>query len=220
MKDLVIFGTGGFAREVHELVEDINEIRAEWNLLGFLDGNSERWGTEVHGLPVLGGPSWLKDHPEVHVVVAVGNTAVRQRLVHQMRGTGHQAFATLVHPRALVGRRVTIGTGSIICAGTVITTDIQIGQHVIINLNCTVGHDSRLDAFVTIAPGVNVSGNVYVAPGCDLGTNSTIIQGLSIGHWSILGAGAVVSKDVPPNVTAVGIPAKPIKERPDGWQLQ
>lgn len=217
MNDLVIFGSGGFGREVHQLVLDVNAQQASWNLLGFLDGDPSRHGTAIHDLEILGDESWLADRPAVDVVVAVGSTAAKRRVVRRLAELRHPRFASLVHPSAWVGRGVRLGPGSLVCAGSLLTTDIEVAEHVILNLDCTVGHDSRLADFVTAAPSVNVSGQVTVGEGCDLGTGSTIIQGVEIGRWSVVGAGAVVVRDVPPNTTAVGVPAKPIKSRPDGW---
>lgn len=217
MNDLVIFGTGGHAREVHQLVEDVNATQETWQVLGFLDGNASRHGSMVHGLPVLGGVEWLTEHSSVRVVVAVGNTAAKRKIVRQIAGVGGIEFATLIHPRAWVGNRVQIGAGSMICAGALVTTDIEIHRHVIINIGTTVSHDTVIADFVTVAPTVNISGSVQVGEGCDLGTGSTIIQGIKIGDWSILGAGAVAVRDIPANVTAVGVPATVIKERDAGW---
>ncbi len=220
MKDLVIFGTGGFAREVHQIVEDFDQDKSAWNFIGFLDGNPESHNKEIHGFPVLGGAEWLAGRHGVAVVVAIGGPAGKRKLVEQIRAVDETSFATLVHPLAWVGNRVSLGEGVVICAGTLITTDIRIGNHVILNLDCTVGHDSCIEDYVTVAPSVNISGCVKVGEGCDLGTNSTVIQGITIGHWSVVGAGAVVVRNIPSNTTAVGIPAKPIKERPEGWQEQ
>lgn len=219
MKELVIFGTGGFAREVHTVVEDINAESASWNMLGFLDGNASMHGKSVHELPVLGDSDWLRERANVAVIVAVGSTPAKRKIVESMRGFGHEAFATLIHPRAWLGKRVTVGAGTVVCAGTSITTDIEIGSHVILNLDCTVGHDSMLSDYVTVAPSVNVSGSVSLGEGVDVGTAAAVIQGITVGEWSIIGAGAVVVKDLPANVTAVGVPAKPIKERERGWHL-
>lgn len=217
MKNLVIFGTGGFGREVAELVEDINAAAPTWNLIGWLDGNAATHGHEVHGLPILGNTDWLTSAPETEVVVAVGNPGVKRRIVQQL---GNANFATLVHPTVKIRSRVQLGQGCVICEGTQITTNIDIHNHVIVNLGCTIGHDTVIHDYVTVAPGVNISGNVVVGEGSDLGTGSKIIQGLTIGDWSIIGAGAVVSKEIPANVTAVGVPAKVIKERENGWHLQ
>lgn len=217
MKDLVIVGTGGFAREIHQLVEDLNDERASWNVLGFVDDDVRKAGGSIHDLPILGTRGWLGSRP-VAVALGVGATAARRHLVRSLREGGTDlSFPVLRHPRASIGNRVTIGEGTIICAGNLITTDLTIGSHVILNLDCTVGHDATIEDFVTMAPSVNISGSVRVGEGCDLGTGATVIQGVEIGEWTIVGAGAVVVRDLPPNVTAVGVPATVIKERDAGW---
>ena len=184
-------------------------------MLGWLDGNLENHGNQVHELPIFGDVSWLVSRPEVHVVVAVGGPSSKKRIVESI---GESKFATLIHPDVRIRSRIRIGGGSIICEGTQMTTNIKLGRHTIVNLGCTVGHDSVLEDFVTVAPGVNISGNVTIGTGTDLGTGSKIIQGINVGRWTVVGAGAVVSRDLPANVTAVGVPARIIKERPDGWQ--
>jgi len=213
LKDLIIFGTGGFAREVHQIVEDLNKDFTQWNFLGFLDDNLDKHGLEVHSFPVLGDRNWLEHYPNVYVVVGVGNPRARAGIVKRIREVvPNPLFATLVHPLAWVGNRVEVGEGSVICAGNLITTDIRINQHVILNIDCTVGHDAVLGDFVTVNPSVNISGNVIVGNGTELGTGSAVIQGITIGEGAIIGAGAVVVKDLPSYVTAVGVPAKIIKE--------
>jgi acetyltransferase-like isoleucine patch superfamily enzyme len=82
-----------------------------------------------------------------------------------------------------------------------------------------VGHDSRVDDYALLAPGVHISGYVHVGEGCDLGAGATIVPSAELGAWSIVGAGATVTGSLPPNCTAVGTPARPIKTRPDGWHL-
>ena len=218
MKDLAIYGTGGFAREVHQLIEDINADDRSWNVLGFVDDDASA-PSVVHDLPVLGRADWLDGRP-VAVAVGVGSTAARRRIVSDVhRNSPEVEFPTLVHPLAWVGNRIDIGQGTIVCAGNLLTTDLLVGAHVILNLDCTVGHDSAVADFVTVAPSVNVSGRVAVGEGCDLGTGATIIQGIEIGPWAVVGAGAVVVRDVPADSTVVGVPAKVIKQREPGWHL-
>ncbi|MDX8289031.1 acetyltransferase [Metabacillus indicus] len=224
MGKFVVFGTGGFAREVHEIIEYVDEqwsmVQEKPSLLGFLDGNIEMHGKEVHGLPVLGGLEWLERNKDVGVVVAIGNPGVKRKIVQQIKQIGGINFPSIIDPRAVIGARVKIGEGCIICANTIITTDILIKDFVILNISCTIGHDTTIEDYVTIAPGANISGNVDIKEGTDIGTATAIIQGKTIGAWSIIGAGAVVVKDVPNNVTAVGNPSKVIKEREEKWQLQ
>ncbi|MFW8625426.1 acetyltransferase [Deinococcus sp. ME38] len=216
---IVIVGTGGHAREIHELIEDINTVAPTWEIMGWLDSNAAAHGTTVHDLPVLGDVDWLQANPDVYVTVAIGAPPVRRRVVERVRAIGHTRFATLIHPTALIGRRVEIGEGTVICAGVITSTDYRLGQHVLINRMATVAHDDDLHDFVTIAPSAVISGNVTIGEGTDLGTNATVNQGVEIGAWTIVGSGAVVTKSLPANCTAVGAPAKPIKERPEGWHL-
>lgn len=217
MKRLVIFGAGGFGREVLQLVRDINEVAPVWECEGFLVDSRYAGCGEIQGLPVFSDQIWLRHNPEVQVVIAVGSPAARRDIATRIRRYCDNPFATLVHPRAWVGRYVDIGEGSILCAGALVTTDIQIGRHVHVNIGSTIGHDAILNDFVTLNPSVNVSGNVTLEEGVEVGTSSVLIPGSVVGRWSIIGAGSVVIKNLPPNVTAVGIPAKPIKERVPGW---
>ncbi|GGR36075.1 acetyltransferase [Deinococcus ruber] len=220
IQKLAIVGTGGLARELHQLVEDINAVRESFDFLGWLDANTALHHTKVHDALVHGDIGWLADHPDVHVVVGIGAPALRRKVVERIKGLGHTKFATLIHPSAVIGNRIQMGEGVVICAGVVATTDLMIGNHVLINIVATVAHEDVVGDYVTIAPGANVSGNVTIGEGTDIGTNATIIQGIEIGSWSIVGAGAVVAKPLPANVTAVGAPAKPIKERAVNWHLE
>ena len=210
MKDLYIIGAGGFGREVAWLVERINEVNPTWNLKGFIDDNESLWGNVEGDYPVLGGCEYLKSLGDVYAVCAVGSAKVRKIIIGRIKESNVK-FATLIDPSVLVSKRVEIGEGSIICAGTIITVDIRIGNHVIINLDCTIGHDVDIEDFVTIYPSVNVSGNVLIGQCTELGTGTQIIQGKTITANSIVGAGAVVVKNIEEPGTYVGSPAKKIK---------
>lgn len=211
MKNLVIIGAGGFGREVAWLVEEINKVSEEWNLLGFIDENVESHGKDVNGYEVLGNLDYIKNLEDTLYVCAIGNAKIRKLIVQKCEEKGFKA-ATLIHPNVINSRFNNIGEGTIICANTIITVNIEIGKHVIVNLDCTVGHDVILEDYVTIYPSVNVSGNCLISQCVELGTGTQIIQGKSIGEGSIIGAGSVVVKDIQSNVTAVGIPAKVIKQ--------
>ena len=218
-KRIAIFGAGGFGREVLQLIRDINECQPLWSCAGFIVDSGFESQSMVSGLPILGNATWLEANPDVYVVVAVGSSAVRRRITSQIKTQCKNSFAVLVHPRAWVGKNVEIGAGSVICAGSLITTDIKISEHVHVNIGSTIGHDALLGDFVTLNPSVNVSGNVVLNEGVEAGTGSIIIPGCTVGEWSVIGAGSVVTKSLKANCTAVGAPARIVKERPGGWQM-
>ena len=210
IKDLYIIGAGGFGREVAWLVERINEVKPTWNIKGFIDDNESIWGIKEDEYEVVGGCDYLKQLEDVYAVCAVGSARVRKLIVDKFKDSKVK-FATVVDPSVIISKRVEIGEGTIICAGTIITVDIKIGNHVIINLDCTIGHDDVIEDFVTIYPSVNVSGNVVLGECSELGTGMQIIQGKSIVAGTIIGAGAVVIKDIDEAGTYVGSPTKKIK---------
>ena len=217
-KPIVFFGAGGFGREVLQIVRDINRSQPEtWNPIGFIVDREYKAPPIVQGLPVLGGIDWLQQNKDIHVVVCVGSPAAKRRIAMKIASTCNNQFASLVHPRAWLGDNVWIGYGSVICAGSLITTDIYIGEHVHINLGSTIGHDAKLSDFVTLNPSVNVSGNVTLQQGVEVGTGSVILPHAHIGSWTVIGAGSTVTKPLEDNVTAVGSPAKVVKIRPPGW---
>lgn len=212
MKDLIIFGASGFGREVMWAAERQNRVEPTWNILGFMDDEESIQGTEINGYKVLGKTDDVSNYPEAFFVVAVGASRVREKIVSNMKSVNpYIKFGTVIDPSVQMSNLVTIGEGTIICAHTIITVNISIGSHVIINLDCTIGHDAILQDFVTLYPSVNVSGITNIGRAVELGTGMQIIQGKTVGDYSIIGAGAVVVKNIPANCTAVGSPAKPIK---------
>lgn len=209
MRRLAIIGAGGFGREVAWLVERINRVSSTWKLIGFIDDNKEIHGSLVGAYPVLGGCEWLNDHKDdTYAVCAIGSSTIRRNVINNLEGV---KFATIIDPSVIISDKVTIGKGSIICAGTIVTVNVEIGLHVVINLDCTIGHDAVIEDFVTLYPSVNISGNTYLEECVEMGTGSQIIQGLKVGYSSVIGAGAVVVREIQNKCTAVGCPAKAIK---------
>lgn len=210
MKDLYIIGAGGFGREVAWLIERINEVKPTWNLKGFIDDNEALWESNEGEYKVFGGCEYLKSLGEVYAVCAVGAARVRKNIIEKLVDS-EVKFATVIDPSVILSKKVEIGEGTIICAGTIITVNIKIGNHVIINLDCTIGHDDVIEDYVTIYPSANVSGNVLLGECSELGTGMQIIQGKKVAPNMIIGAGAVVVKDCAESGTYVGSPAKKIK---------
>lgn len=212
MTKIAIFGAGGFGKEVAMLIEQINTVKAEYELIGFFD-DGVRKNTFVNGYPCLGGIIELNQlKQKIGIVIAIGDPKIKIKI--QARINNPQiSYPSLMHPNVQMGDKkyVQVGEGCIITAGNMITVNIKIGNHVILNLGCTVGHDALLDDFSSIMPGVNISGGVKIHKGVFIGTGAKIINHLEIGAHAIIGAGAVVTKSIPANCTAVGVPARPIK---------
>lgn len=216
IKRIVILGAGGHGRETAQLIKDINKTAPQWELLGYIDDNETIHGEIRNGFPVLGGTELLAgdEYKDMYVICGFSHPQGKKKAVaraKQLQPT--LRFATLIHPSAVYGDENAIGEGTMICAGSIVTTHVAIGNHVIINYGCTVGHDCVIEDYAAILPGTNLSGNVTIREGVQTGTGTAVIPGIEIGAYAITGAGAVVTKPLPAGCTAVGVPALPIKQR-------
>lgn len=220
MEDVVIIGAGGQARDILDIFDAVNDKEKKFNILGFIvDAEYAEPETIINNKPILGGFEWLHTNKNVSAICGVGAPEARLHLVNRAKAIGI-SFCTIIHPSAILTRRVKIGSGTAIMAGCILTNQIDIGNHVHINLNCTLSHDAVLEDFVTLSPGVHITGNVKLEQGSYIGVGANIIQKKIIGRWSIVGAGSTIVNDVPPNTTVVGIPGKVIKERKDDWHQE
>ncbi len=212
-KNIAIFGAGGFGLEVAMLIEQINQSRSQWNLIGFFDDGLAA-GTRINDWPVLGGLLALNAWQEpLAVVFALGISKTRLDIVRRLNNP-LLWHPSLIHPSVIQGsaKYLKIGEGTIVCAGTILTTNICMGRHVILNLACTVGHETQIGDFCSFMPSCNISGEVKIGKASFWGTGAKIINGKTVGDHTVIGAGAVVTTDIPAGATAVGVPAKIIKQ--------
>jgi len=211
MKNIAIFGAGGFGREVKVILDDINKREPEFQFVGFYDDGVAK-GTTINGYPVLGGIEELNTVSEtLHIALGIGDPKLKAKIVGKINNPNIQ-YPKIIHPGVLIGNDdVNIEQGTVICAGCILTSNISIAEFVTLNLMCTVGHDTKIEAFSSFMPAVNISGEVQINEKVYVGTGAKIINQLEIGAETIVGAGAVVSRSLPEKCTAVGIPAKPIK---------
>jgi len=201
---VVVIGAGGHAKVVIASLLDVGlPIRT------ILDEDPDKVGTRILGVRVSGGYSHLSSDPQAPTVIAIGDNRARNDLARRFAG---RDWLTVIHPAAYVHPSASVGPGTVAFAGSVVQPGARIGSHCIINTGATVDHDCRIGDFSHIAPGSHLAGGVRVGRGAFLGVGSAAIPNVEIGDWSVVGAGGVVVGDLPPGVTSVGAPAKPLPE--------
>ena len=155
MKNIAIFGAGGFGREVKWLIDEINKKSNTWNFLGYFDDDFTN-SINIPDGQRLGNMDTLNKWPEpLSLVFALGSPEIKKKVILKVENDQF-SFPALIHPSVFIGNNVEIGEGCIICAGCIITVDIKIGKHVILNLGCTIGHDSIIGNYSSFMPSVNL----------------------------------------------------------------
>jgi sugar O-acyltransferase (sialic acid O-acetyltransferase NeuD family) len=208
---LLILGTRTFAEEVADLAGAIPGMQ----VAGFVENmDRERCRQPLEGLPVY----WIDDVASLvgsHRAVCALSTTFRSRFVEQAAGLG-LAFATLMHPTAIVSARSDVGEGSILNAACVVGSHSVLGPHVIVNRGALIGHHTTIGAFSSIQPGANVAGACSIGAAVYIGMGAIVLDHITIGPHAVVGAGAVVTRDVPAHTQVVGIPARVVKENVEG----
>ncbi|WP_207921363.1 NeuD/PglB/VioB family sugar acetyltransferase, partial [Micromonospora sp. KC721] len=199
---LVILGTSGHAREIAWIAE-----QAGRRVLGCVGPYRPAETTRLP-VPWLGEDDRLgTDDPAVRYVVGVGDGAVRARIDRAAGRNGHPA-ESLVSPAAVVGARCSLGDGSVLWPGAVLTTDVRLGRHVHVGTRATVSHDTEIGDYATLLPGCTVAGGTRIGSGATVCAGATVVDNICIGRDAVVGAGAVVVRDVPADVVVVGVPAR------------
>jgi sugar O-acyltransferase (sialic acid O-acetyltransferase NeuD family) len=216
VRDLLLIGAGGFARETAEAVRAVNSAQPTWELLGFLDDDPQRRGALVDGLPVLAGIDAVHDHPEAQIVICTGrptNYVSRPRIAERL-ALDDERYATVIHPTATLGSTCRVGAGSVLLAHVDLTADAAIGRHVAVMPQVVLTHDARVEDYATLGSGVRVGGGCRVGQGAYIGAGVCIREGLTIGERAMIGMSAVVTCDVPPERLWYGAPARDMDRAP------
>jgi len=212
MVNLVILGAGGFGREMHGWLRHAQAAKPHaFRIKGFLDDNPTILSGIPDIAPIIGNFSTYQLEETDHLVCALGNPLDKLRVCAQWKQRGARFF-TFVHPTAVIGERVRLGEGTIVCPGVVLTSDIEIGEFVTLNVGSSVGHDARIGRGSTLSGHADVTGKAELGEGVFLGSHAVVAPGVKIGDGSRVGAGSVAIKNVADRSVVFGVPAKFLME--------
>ncbi|KAB2851596.1 MAG: NeuD/PglB/VioB family sugar acetyltransferase [Ignavibacterium sp.] len=210
MKNLYIVGSSGLAREIAQLVKQINDTKTTYNFLGFITDNKDEVGMEILYGKIVGNDAWLIDKKEeCSIIIGIGFPQIRAKLFKKYSEYEYFNFPNLLHPTTIFDFDTNVlGKGNILTAGCIFTNNIKIGDNNLFNLNCTIGHDSIISNSNVINPTCCISGNVELGDCNLLGTGAQVLEKVKIGNSTIIGGGSLVRKPVSDNTRVAGVPAK------------
>jgi len=213
-QNIIIFGASGHS----SVIVDIIEKEDKYNIIGYIDSDIEKLNKKFLGYQILGTKKDLvsicKEHNTCQGLIAIGNNWKRYTVTQSIKEILPDfEFISIIHPSAEVSKRASIGSGSVIMAGSVVNSNAKIGDHCILNTGCIVEHDCRIEDYASLAPGVIVGGNVAIGNNTAVSIGAVIKNNIIIGEHTVIGAGAIVLNDISSNVVAYGVPAKFVRQR-------
>ncbi|MFH1618993.1 MAG: acetyltransferase [bacterium] len=212
-KNIIIYGAGGFGREVAWLIERINKVGHEWNVLGFVDDvQTGMYGKDINNLKLFGGKEWFAaNKEEIYVTCPVGSSKGRRSIHQYLEQYPNVKFATLIDPSVVIGGTSVVGEGAIICCGARITVNAKIGKGVVINTGSSIGHNSDLSDFCTLLTNVMVSGTVRIGENSEIGSGAFIREYLTICSDVVVAPLSSVLRDITEPGIYAGNPARRFK---------
>lgn len=207
-KRLFIIGSGGFGRELESWLELIPYQEKDWEIAGYLDDNEKALDGYPSNYEVLDNVDTFRFKKDDLCIIAIADVRLKEKIYRKLKDK--VSFYTYISPDIVMGKHNKIGKGCIICPNSILTTNITIGEFVIINIATQIGHDVKIGNFVSIMPDVDIGGKCEIESNVYIGTNSTIIPSRKIGKNAKIGAGSVVIQNVKEKTTVFGNPAQRI----------
>lgn len=198
--NILIIGAGGHSKVIIDIIRELGN----YNIIGIYDDNKTGY---FSGIKIIGKIAEINNKKSEYFIIGIGNDKIRKKIAEEYN---QLKWATLIHPKTIIAKTAIIKEGTVICAGAIIQTEVEVGKHCIINTNCNIDHESIIGDYCSICPSSTICGQVKVGESSFVGANSTIIQSIEIGKECIIGAGSVVIRNIPNNSKAVGNPAKNI----------
>lgn len=213
MKKIVLYGAGGFGKEVASIIEVINQAEPRYDFLGYVDdGEAFHEGTMINGYPWLGRTEWLLENKDdVWCTCTIGNSAIKAAIQKNLTEKGVK-FETIIALGGYIGKNTSIGAGCVFYGGVTISVNCTIGDGVLINQNCSIGHDVFIGDYTTIMPGTGISGAVKIGSEVSVGGHAFIVPERRIGDKATIAAGSIVFTNVKDGSTVLGNPARRMKE--------
>ena len=208
MKKLIVYGAGEFG----SLIANVLSYHDDLQIVAYGDDDPQKSADHIDGTPVFGQEDLLDFAKQNNIklaITAIGNNTVRAEKFNLLKNTGFQMIS-IVHPQALIDTKVSYGDNVVIEMGTAIHTHSKIGNNVFVGGEALIGHHNTIGDHVLVGGNVSFGGSVVVEDYVSLGVGASIKPGIRLGKGSVVGVGAAVIKDVEPDTTVVGVPAKPI----------
>lgn len=209
MKKLIIAGAGGFGRVAAAWADQIPEGKRDWKLFGFIDDNKNALDGFRSEYEIISTITDYKPNMDEVLVCSIGDSKIRLQICRMLAARG-AVFTNIIHPTAVFGNDVSVGTGVIICPFALISSNAKVGNFVTVNIGAVIGHDAIVEDGCTIHGHCDVNGNAHLEEGVFMGTQSLVIPGIRIGKYAKIGTGSVVIKNVDENTSVFGNPAKKI----------
>lgn len=207
---LGIYGAGGAGREVKEIAVQLKN----WDEVIFIDDTeSAGWFKGMRRMPFEEFRNEFETNI-AEIVISLGEPAYKVMLREKVEKAGY-TLGNVIHPTAWVSESAIMGNGITLRAGVIINADAVIKNGVTIMEYSAIGHDTVVEDNAQIAAGVLVGGHCNIGENTYIATGVPVKDSITIGKDSVIGIGSVVSRDVPPNVIALGNPARPMKYKND-----